>query len=601
MSSSYSQMGLYRRMLSHARPTLKLVPLLLLVHLVATPLALLSPVPLKIAVDSALGTEPVPSYLRALLPDAWAGPGTAQVVLVAAGLLVGIALLTQLQVLAASLLHTYTAEKMTLDFRARVFAQIQRLSLAYHDARGTADSVYRVQHDAASIQYIIIDGVVPFVTALATVTSMLYVTFRIDWHLALVAVTVAPFMLLLAPLYRRRLRDQAHHIKAHESTVLSVVQEVLSGIRIVKAFSQEPREQERFVHHSRESMGARVRFATATGSLGVLIGLTTAVAIAATLFVGVNDVRSQMLTVGELLLVMGYIARLYDPLNTIGKRFATLQSHLVSAERALSLFDVESEVPDGTEPLRRASGAVAFRNVCFAYDSRVPVLKDVSFRVAPGARVGIIGKTGVGKTTLVSLLMRFYDPTSGEILLDDRNIRDYKLKDVRDQFAIVLQEPILFSTSIGENIRYAGNNATDEAIVAAAKAAGAHKFITSLPEGYDTLVGERGVRLSGGERQRVSLARAFLKNAPILILDEPTSNIDVRTEKAIMSTMNRLMEGRTTFMIAHRVSTLERCDLLLEIDAGRIRSMRTDVAAAIEEVTKPPLQNPPANMRSRLA
>jgi len=559
------------------------------VHLLSTPLVLLSPLPLKIAVDSAIGSEPLPGFLRVVLPAAWEKPGTAMILL-AVGMVVLVALLTQLQALVASWLHAYAAERMTLGFRSRLFRRIQRLSLAYHDRKASTDTVYHVQYDAASIQYIVIDGLIPFITAAATTISMLYVTFRIDRQLALVALAVAPVFLLLWPIYRRRLRNQAHQVKDLESDVMSVVQEVVSGIRVVKAFGQESREEERFVRRSREGMGARIGLAISGASLGLLVGVTTAVGMAAALFIGIRNVQAGSLTVGSLLLVMGYLSRFYDPLRTISKRFASLQSHLAGAERVFALLDREPAVRSGTRPLQTAVGDIAFRHVHFGYDAQEPVLHDVSFEARAGTRVGIAGSTGAGKSTLVSLLMRFYDHCSGQILLDGVDIREYRLADLRDQFAIVLQDPILFSTTIRENIAYARPEATPDEIVAAARAANAHPFISELPEGYDTCVGERGIRLSGGERQRVSLARAFLKNAPILILDEPTSSVDVGTESSIMEAMNRLMSGRTTFMIAHRLGTLARCDVLLQIEAGRVVATRSDVSAAIRDAAELPLR-----------
>jgi ATP-binding cassette subfamily B protein len=282
---------------------------------------------------------------------------------------------------------------------------------------------------------------------------------------------------------------------------------------------------------------------------------------------------------------MAYLAQLYGPIEAISKKAADMQSSLVSAERAFALLDEEPDVAErpNARPLSRASGAVAFRDVSFAYDRDRTVLHRFTFEVAAGTRVGIAGSTGAGKTTLVSLLTRCYDPIAGQILLDGVDLRDYRLADLRNQFGIVLQEPVLFSTSIAENIAYARPSASAEEIIAAAKAANAHDFIARLPSGYATLVGERGICLSGGERQRVALARAFLKNAPILILDEPTSSVDVRTEAAILEAMERLMQGRTTFLIAHRPDTLRLCDTLLIVENGRLATVapsRTTPAAA---------------------
>jgi ATP-binding cassette, subfamily B, bacterial len=303
------------------------------------------------------------------------------------------------------------------------------------------------------------------------------------------------------------------------------------------------------------------------------------VGTAATLLVGVGHVRSGSLSVGELLVVLAYLAQLNHPLETLSKTLTQVQSALSGAERAFALLDQAPEVLEHRQArsLVRAEGRLTFQDVSFAYVEGRAVLQDISFEVSSGTRVGIAGRTGAGKSTLLNLLTRFYDVTSGRILLDGVDVREYRLADLRNQFALVLQEPVLFSTSIGENIAYARPDATVEEIVAAAQAANAHDFIVRLPEGYRTPVGERGMCLSGGERQRLSLARAFLKDAPILILDEPTSSIDLETEAAIMEAMERLMQGRTTFMIAHRLNTLKNCDARLEIRHGRLvdAGMRT--------------------------
>jgi ATP-binding cassette subfamily B protein len=293
---------------------------------------------------------------------------------------------------------------------------------------------------------------------------------------------------------------------------------------------------------------------------------------AVTLSLGILHVRAGTLSLGNLLLVIGYLGQLYGPLKTMSKKTSQLQAAMASAERAVAVLAEPQDVGERPHPrpLSRAVGIVEFRHVGFFYSSNVPILHDVSFSVPAGASVGIAGPTGAGKTTLLSLLTRFYDPTSGAILLDGVDLREYKLEDLRRQFAIVQQEPVLFSTSIADNILYARPDAGDRAVEEAARAANAHDFICELPNGYDTIVGERGMKLSGGERQRIALARAFLKDAPILLLDEPTSSVDVNTESVIMDALNRLMAGRTTFLIAHRVGTLEHCDIRITVDHGRI-------------------------------
>ncbi|PYO62986.1 MAG: ABC transporter ATP-binding protein [Gemmatimonadetes bacterium] len=566
-----SDLVLYRRLLRQARPHWILFVGLLVLGLLGSLIALLNPVPLKIVVDSVLGTRPLPAFLAPLLPEAVAR-SPAAILFGAIGMLLVVSALGQLQGLGGTLLRTYLGERLVLDFRARLVNQVQRLSLSYHDSRGTADSIYRIQQDAQAIQSLLVDGAMPALSAAITLSTMIAVTARLDGHLALVALCICPPLAFLSRAYRPRVRKQARQVKKLESSALAVVQETLGALRVVKAFGQEARENERFMHRASEGMTARLRLALLQGRYGALLGLTTALGTAVVLLIGVGHVRSGVLSLGQLLMVMGYLGQLYQPLKTISQKAGSFQTYLTGVERAFALLDEPCDVPERphARPIERARGAVAFRDVSFAYDAAHTVLHDISFEAPPGARVAIAGATGAGKTTLVSLLTRFYDPTAGAILLDGVDLRDYRLAELRDQFAIVLQEPVLFSTSIAENIAYGRPGASEQEIAEAARAAGAHDFITRLPHGYATPVGERGMQLSGGERQRVALARAFLKNAPLLILDEPTSSVDVKTEAAILEAMDRLMRGRTAFLITHRATALSTCDARLRLERGRL-------------------------------
>lgn len=569
---------LLRRVLREAKPDRGRILIILMLGLLATPIALLAPVPLKIAVDSVIGNDPFPEILIRILPAAAIASSGSRLVVVIAMLFL-IALATQIQWACSWLLSTATGERLVLRFRSKLFDHVQRLSLAFHDSRGSADTTYHIQYDAPAIRWILIDGVIPLTTSVLKLAGMIYVTFLLDPTIALVALCVAPFLIGLTRFYRRHIRDQWRDVKRRESTAMSVVQEVISSLRVVKAFGQEQREHERFLEESTSGVGARMRVVTWECMFGICVGLTTAAGTAAVLFVGIDHVQRGILSLGELLLVMAYLAQLYEPMKALSKTVTALQKSLASAERAFDMLDRTPDVVDRADalPIKRARGAIACREVCFAYEPDQLVLKEVSFRVAAGTRVGIFGPTGAGKSTLANLLTRLYDPTSGTVLLDGRDCRDYKSVDVRQQFAIVLQDPLLLSTSIAENIAYARPAATEGEIVAAAKAANAHDFISQMPEGYETLVGERGMRLSGGERQRISIARAFLRDAPILILDEPTSSVDGRTEAIIMDAMERLMEGRTSFLIAHRLSTLRNCDLLLKLVDGRVVEQSAEI------------------------
>jgi len=587
-AAGYTTLSLHRRLLRQARPYWRHIAVILLLDLLAIPLPLLKPLPLKIAVDSVLGSAPIPHFLAAFLPDL-ATRSALTLLAFAASLQVVIVLLVYLQELGAYALRTYTGESMTLSFRARLLHHAQRLSLSFHDSRGTADSIYRIQHDAPSIQSITMYGVIPVISAGLTLVAMFYVVARINWQLALVALAVSPFIFVFAHTYDRRMRGRYIGVKELESTTLKAVQEILSALRVVKAFGREDTEEKRFVAQARASLRARVRLSFAEGGIILLVNLTIAVGMALVLFIGIRAVQSGSMTLGDLLMVIAYLSQLYGPLETISSQTANLESALASARRAFELLDKVPEVAERVDarPLECAEGAVEFRNVSFAYDPGNVILNNVSFSVRPRTRLGVVGRTGAGKTTLVNLLTRFHDPTSGQILLDGVDLRDYKLADLRNQFAVVLQEPFLFSTSIAENIAYGRPTAKTEEIVQAALAANAHDFIAHLPEGYEAQVGERGMRLSGGERQRISLARAFLKDAPILILDEPTSSVDTKTEVGILEAMERLMRGRTAFIIAHRPSTLKNCDALLVLEDGRLVTVTSDVSMVIGDQLGP--------------
>lgn len=563
--------GLWRRIWREVAAFRLWLVLMVGLELLATPLLLLTPVPLMVAVDSVLRGEPVPGFLDPVLPDVGGGDGLLVAVVF---LQIGVVLVSQLRSMASYVVQTQVGERLTLRFRSRLFRRSQHLSLAYHDREGPMDTLYRIEYDAPSIQHIL-DSLIPFVSSFVILVMTVYVTARVHLGLALVAMAVAPVLFVLSRGYITRVRGRYRELKELESSALRVVQEVLSAVRVVKAFGREDSEERRFRHRSGDHVRARVGLSVAEGAFGLAINLTAALGTALVLLVGVRAVQGGTLSLGALLLVLGYLAQLYGPLQDMSQKVGDLQSSVAGAERAFELLDRHPEVAEVADarPLERARGEIVFERVWFTYDGVTAVLRDAEFSIEAGKRVGIVGHTGAGKTTLVSLITRFYDPPSGRVLMDGVDVREYGLADLRDQFSLVLQEPVLFSTTIAENLRYARPDAGEEEIVAAAEAAGAHGFVTALPDGYDTVVGERGMRLSGGERQRLSLARAFLKDAPVLILDEPTSAVDKTTESQIIDAMRRLMEGRTTLIITHRHSALADCDAFLEIDGGRVRML----------------------------
>jgi ATP-binding cassette subfamily B protein len=581
---------LYRPLLGLARPYWSHFAGIFALSLVAAPIALLLALPLKIAVDNVIGSQPLPHFLRAVVPAMFHGSKGASLFL-AVGLLLALSLMMNLQAFAAWLLQTYTGERLVLDFRTLLFWHVQRMDLMFHDRRGTNEVAYRIQHDAPAVQYIFLQGVLPVLSSTLSFIALLYVTMRMDWVLAVIALSISPLLFALARRSGRRARAGWDGIKKLDSSAMLVLYEALSSIRVVKAFGQERFEDERFKMRSRQRMVEQVKVASMQATYHVLIASTIAAGTAAALWVGVHHVASGVLTLGDLLLVMAYMGQLYEPLRTISSKLPELQSWMVSMQRALALVEEAPElIEDSNAPmLERAQGHVSFRDVTFEYPSSGRALDRVSFDIAAGLRVGIIGASGSGKSTLVNLLTRFYDPSSGQILLDGRDLRAYRLNDLRRQFSIILQEPVVFSATVAENIAYARPEATREEIMQAAQAAMAHDFIMMLPKGYDTAIGEGGCRLSGGQRQRLAIARAFLKDAPVLIFDEPTSAVDIHTEQEIMEATEKLVCGRTTFVIAHRLSTVRNCDLLLVLKQGRLQAVTSDFDQAVNALRDQPV------------
>ena len=544
---------------------------LFILNLLSSPIALLKPLALKILIDSGFGSHPMPSYIRFLFP-AFYDFNFYNVVVISACLVILIVLVENIYGVISWVMETYTGEKLVLRFRILLFNHIQRLSLLYHDRQGVSDSLYRIQWDTMSVRSFLIDQVSPLVSSIITLLSMIFIMYLINWHFALIAACVIPPLYILIRISTRRMRKDWTKVKEDESMAMAVVHEVLSSIRVVKAFGQEENEGRRFLNRADEAIKGHVKVAWSASVFNLIVGTIFAIATALFIYLGADYVHTGKMTLGELTLVIAYLAQVFDPLQNICKNLNNIQSSIASLDRVNGILDHNKEVIEqsGAVHLSKAKGAFEFKDVSFSYGEGSPILKHISFKINAGDRVGIIGPTGAGKSTLISLLNRFYDPTSGEIFIDGTDIRNYKLADYRNQFAIVLQEPILFSTSIQENILYGNPKATQNEIIDAARSANAYDFIMNCKEGFDTSVGERGMQLSGGERQRISLARAFIKKATVLILDEPTSSVDVRTESQIMEAMQRLMEGRTTFMITHRLDSLDFCNVILHIEDGKL-------------------------------
>jgi ABC-type multidrug transport system fused ATPase/permease subunit len=476
---------------------------------------------------------------------------------------------------AFTVLNHYLGSKveqnMVLDLRSDLFAHVQRLSLTFHDERQTGALMSQINTQAAAVGNIVM-VVPPIAEATLTLVGMFVIALLIDWQLALLSLLVIPFLYWSFGLYGRRIVPRLQKVQALEWRSLSIVHESMAMLRVIVTFGREDHEHRRFREQGQTAVDERVKLTVSQSLYTLGVQTTTAAGISLVLGFGAWHVLQGKISLGELIVLMTYIASVYQPLEQLSLTVGTIHEQLVQFNASLDLLDTEPEVTekaDGVE-LGRAQGRVTAQGVSFTYKGRDATLSDISFHVRPGERVAIVGHTGAGKSTLMSLLIRFYDPGAGRIELDGIDLRDLKLKSLRDQISVVLQEPLLFSGTIEDNIRYGKLDATEEDVVAAAEAANAHDFISGLPNGYHTVIGERGAQISGGERQRVCVARAFLKDAPVLILDEPTSSIDSRTERVILDALDDLMVGRTSFMIAHRLSTVRHADQILVMNEGRI-------------------------------
>ncbi len=568
--------SVYGRLLPYLRPYKLLMAVVVLILLAQVAVGLLEPWWMQILVDSGLGDRGLPAWLTQAFPILAPGNRSAIVVFaVLAGVVVRL-LGSALEIVGTHLKSRVNAQ-ITLAFQADLFRHFQRLSLSYHDQWSVGDSMYRLTSDTGFISTLLWGNFRHLLTSGLTLLGVLWIVIRLDWQLALLALAAAPVLYGSVWFYGKHFKAESRRVKGMESASQSILQEVLSCLRVVKAFGQEEREQRRFEDQGWSALRARLRLTLKQNLFSSGLGFITKLNRGVILLVGGFHVLAGQLTVGELLVILAYIGQIHQPLEDIGQTLTDMQLSMASAERVLEVLDAAPEIQDrpGASTLPAVAGAFDFEDVTFGYQASHAVLHHVTFTVRPGEVVAIVGPTGAGKTTLANLIARFYDPGSGRVTLDGHDLRDLTVRTLRDNIALVSQESILFSGSLRDNIAYGRPGAAMGEIVTAAKASNAHDFIAALPDGYDTQVGERGVRLSGGERQRIAIARAFLKDAPVLILDEPTSSVDSRTELVILDALDRLMLGRTTFIIAHRLSTIRYADQILVLDKGRIAERGT--------------------------
>jgi ABC-type multidrug transport system fused ATPase/permease subunit len=563
----------FPRALVYLRPYWKLGIVVVLGTLVLAVIGLALPWPLALLVDSVLGEKEPPAFLAD-----WVGTEKYSLLVFAVVFGFGLTLLGNVLTLLNEYAGTKLEQRMVLDLRSDLFDHCQRLSLTFHDRTMTGELMSKINNQAASVGSVVMT-IPPLAQSAITLVGMFVIAFLIDPLLALLSLAVVPFIYYSIGLYGTRIVPRLQHVQRLEWQSLSIVHEAMSMLRVIVSFGRERYEHGRFRSQGATAVDERVKLTFRQTLFSLAVNSFTAAGTALVLGVGGWKVLQGNLTVGELLVLMAYIAAVYQPLQAISYTIGSLNDQLVGLKGSMDLLDREPEVREAprAKTIDRVRGAVRFDDVSFSYPTRKDTLKSISFEVEPSQRVAIVGPTGAGKTTLISLIVRFYDVQRGRILIDGTDIRDLTLKSLRDQISVVLQEPLLFSGTIAENIRYGKLDAKDEEIVAAAKAANAHDFVARLPKGYETELGERGAQLSGGERQRLCVARAFIKDAPILILDEPTSSIDSKTENIILDALDDLMVGRTSFMIAHRLSTVRDAGLVLVLDEGELVEQGTHV------------------------
>jgi ABC-type multidrug transport system fused ATPase/permease subunit len=557
------------------RPFRGRVAIIVVLLLVQVGLGALQPWPLKIVIDYVLQRFPIPEPFAGWLAIVHGGDRFVLLVtVVVLGILMQIA--EQLVSVYSTQLQVDTGQQMVYAVRYKLFEHLQALGLSHHINTSTGDAVYRIDVDAYAVENLLIGGF-PLVTSLTTLLVMFAILLRMDTTVALLSLTVVPFLYLCIRYYISTLMNREERVKELESGLVARLYESFLAIRLVKSFAREAHEKQRYARAGDDTMHARVAITWQQSVFSLAVSTITILGTGLVIVVGGLHVMRGQMSVGDLTVVVAYLGAVYGPLSAIAHSTGQLQGALAGAKRLRDAFAIAPELAEAVDAVDagRIVGRIEFRDVGFAYPDRTRVLQGITFTAKPGEVVALVGLTGAGKTTLVSLIPRFFDATEGRVLIDDVDVRQYSVRQLRERIAIVLQDPVLFSGTIADNLRYGKLDADAEELEQAARAAHAHEFVSRLPRGYETEIAEAGGSLSGGERQRLSVARAVLKGAPILILDEPTSSLDSISEEIVFAALRRLRAGRTTIVIAHRLSTVRDADCILVLDEGRIAAHGT--------------------------
>jgi len=532
---------------------------------------LLEPWPLKIVLDNILKSRQIHGWLNRFILARFDDNKLAVLEFAAVSVLV-IAIVGAICSFTEKYVTTSVGQWVMHDLRLRLYHRMQLLSLSYHDHKQTGDLLSRVTSDIDAIQSFIASGMLGALINSMTLIGMVVVMFYINWRFTLVALSVAPVLFVVVCSYTRRIKKASREVRKKEGEIVSVIQEVLSSIRVVKAFAREEYEERRLEEESLESVEMALRARGLKAKLSPLVDIIVAIGTGLVLWFGARMALSGTLSAGSLIVFIFYLGKMYKPMQELSKMTDSYSKAAVGYERIREVLDTAGQVRDlpGARQAPYFRGEIEFDKVSFQYEPDNSVLKDVSLRIESGQVAALVGPTGAGKTTIISLIPRFYDPTSGVVRVDGADVRSYTQKSLRQQMSLVLQETVLFHGSIWKNIAYGKPGATRGEIFRAAELANVHEFVSQMPEGYDTIVGERGVTLSGGQRQRIAIARAIIRDSPILILDEPSSGLDAAAEKLVFDALDRLMEGKTCIVIAHRLNTIRRAGVIFVVEGGTI-------------------------------
>ena len=532
---------------------------------------LLEPWPLKIVLDNVLRAKTSGGWLNRFIHHV-AGYDPLGILKFACIAVVGIAILDAISSYAEKYLTTSVGQWVTHDLRRALYSHLQRLSLAYHDRKRTGDLISTVTSDIDSIQSFITSGLLGVLINLITLVGMVVVMFYLNWRFTLIALSIAPVLFAIVYTYTRRIKKASREVRKKESEIVSVIEEVLGSIRVVKAFAREDYESKRLEEESLEGVEIALRARSLKAKLAPIVQIIVAVGTFLVLWFGGRMVLTGAITAGSLVVFIQYLGKMYKPMQELSKMTDSYSKAVVGYERIQEILETEREVKDlpKAKPAPRFKGKIEFDHVSFAYSPESPILEDLNLTIERGQVAAFVGPTGAGKTTIISLIPRFYDPTSGIVKIDGVDVRRFRQRSLRQQISFVLQETVLFHGPVWQNIAYGKPEATRTEIIRAAELANASEFIDRMPEGYNTVVGERGMTLSGGQRQRIAIARAVIRNTPILILDEPTSDLDAGSEKLVYEALDRLMAGKTVITIAHRLSTIRSAGVIFVIKDGRL-------------------------------